>query len=157
MRVISDDLGNLGVLPIREAIAKARELGLDLIEISPDAVPPVAKIMDYGKFQYSQKKKQKEIKAKTTHASSEVKSVQIKVGTGENDVLLKAKKTSEWLLEGHRVKVELFLRGRTKFMDKKFLKERLERILQMIEVPFKIVDDMKDSPKGLMVTIERQK
>lgn len=157
MRVISDELGNLGVLSVREAIAKAREHGLDLIEISPDANPPVAKIMDYGKYQYSQKKKQKEIKAKTNTASSEVKSIQVKVGTGDNDLMLKAKKASEWLSEGHRVKVELFLRGRTKFMDKKFLEERLNRVLQMVETPYKVVDPLKESPKGIMVTIEKQR
>jgi translation initiation factor IF-3 len=89
VRVISDDLGNLGVMKTRDAIAKAKELGLDLIEISPDAVPPVAKIMDYGKFQYSQNKKQKEIKVKTkaASASGEVKNIQIKVGTGDGDEL----------------------------------------------------------------------
>lgn len=157
VRVISDELGNLGVLSVREAIAKAREHGLDLIEISPDANPPVAKIMDYGKYQYSQKKKQKEIKAKTNTASSEVKSIQVKVGTGDNDLMLKAKKASEWLSEGHRVKVELFLRGRTKFMDKKFLEERLNRVLQMVETPYKVVDPLKESPKGIMVTIEKQR
>ncbi len=157
VRVLLEDAGTLGVLPIREALAKARELGLDLIEISPEAVPPVAKIMDYGKFQYSQSKKQKEIKAKTKSASSEVKNIQIKVGTGEHDIELKGKKASEWLAEGHRVKVELFLRGRSKYMGKEFFAERLKRILDTISTEFKIVDDMKESPKGFMVTLERAK
>lgn len=94
VRVVSDDLGNLGVMKTRDAIIKARELGLDLIEISPDAVPPVAKIMDYGKFSYSQSKKQKEIKIKTkaASASGEVKNIQIKVGTGDGDIAIKAMK-----------------------------------------------------------------
>ena len=93
VRVISDDLGNLGVMKTRDAIAKARELGQDLIEISPDAVPPVAKIADYGKFSYGQSKKQKEIKVKTKAASvaGEVKNIQIKIGTGDNDIAIKAK------------------------------------------------------------------
>jgi len=159
VRVISDDLGNLGVMKTRDAIAKARELGLDLIEISPDALPPVAKIIDYGKFSYSQSKKQKEIKVKTKAASTsgEVKNIQIKVGTGENDVAMKAKKATEWLTNGNRVKVELFLKGRTKYMDKKFLQERLERILKFIEVPHRVVDGFKDSPKGIVVTLEKVK
>jgi translation initiation factor IF-3 len=71
--------------------------------------------------------------------------------------MLKAKKASEWLSEGHRVKVELFLRGRTKFMDKKFLEERLNRVLQMVETPYKVVDPLKESPKGIMETIEKQR
>lgn len=159
VRVISDDLGNLGVMKTRDAVAKAKELNLDLIEISPDAVPPVAKIMDYGKFQYSQSKKQKEIKVKTkaASASGEVKNIQIKVGTGEGDIAIKAKKASEWLTDGNRVKVELFLRGRTKYMDKKFLQERLERILKFITVPNRVVDGFKDSPKGITVTLEKVK
>ncbi len=159
VRVISDDLGNLGVMKTRDAIAKAKELGLDLIEISPDAVPPVAKIMDYGKFQYSQSKKQKEIKVKTkaASASGEVRNIQIKVGTGDGDIAIKAKKASEWLGDGNRVKVELFLKGRTKYMDKKFLQERLERILKFIPVPHRVVDGFKDSPKGITVTLEKLK
>lgn len=159
VRVISDDLGNLGVMKTRDAIIKAKELGLDLIEISPDANPPVAKIADYGKFLYSQSKKQKEIKQKTkaASASGEVKNIQIKVGTGEGDMAIKAKKAVEWLSAGNRVKIELFLRGRTKFMDKEFLRERLERILKFIEIPHKIVDGFKDSPKGITVTLEKTK
>jgi translation initiation factor IF-3 len=108
VRVIHDELGSLGVMKIKDAIAKAMELGLDLVEISPDAVPPVAKIIDYGKFTYAQKKKQKDIKSKQNTASSEVKNIQIKVGTGENDIAIKAKRASEWLVDGHRVKVELY-------------------------------------------------
>lgn len=159
VRVISDDLGNLGVMNTRDAIKKAKELGLDLIEISPDALPPVAKIMDYGKFQYSQSKKQKEIKVKTKAASAagEVKNVQIKMGTGEGDIAIKAKKVDEWLTDGSRVKVELFLKGRSKYMDKKFLQERLERIIKFITVPHRMVDGFKDSPKGIVVTLEKQK
>jgi translation initiation factor IF-3 len=159
VRVLSDDLGNLGVMKTRDAITKAKELGLDLIEISPDAVPPVAKIMDYGKFQYSQSKKQKEIKVKTkaASASGEVKNIQIKVGTGDGDIAIKAKKASEWLTAGNRVKVELFLKGRAKYMDKAFLQERLERIIKFITIPHKIVDGFKPSPKGIVVTIEKTK
>lgn len=158
VRVLSDDLGNLGVMKIKDAVAKAQELGQDLIEISPDAVPPVAKIADYGRFMFAQKKKQKEIKLRTRGTTQgEVKNVQIKVGTGENDIMMKSKKAAEWLNEGSRVKIELFLRGRTKYMDRTFLTERLQRILAVIPVDYKIVDEVKDGPKGLVVTIERAK
>lgn len=159
VRVISDDLGNLGVMKTRDAIAKAHEFGLDLIEISPDATPPVAKIADYGKFLYSQSKKQKEIKVKTKAASvaGEIKEVQIKVGTSDNDISIKAKRADEWLTQGSRVKLELFVRGRTKYMGKEFLEERLERILKFITVPHRKVDGFKQSPKGIIVTIEKVK
>ncbi len=155
VRVLSDELGNLGVMKIRDAIKKAAELGMDLVEISPDAKPPVAKITDYGKFLYAQKKKQKEIKSKQNNASSEIKNVQIKVGTGENDIAIKAKRASEWLAEGHRVKVELFLRGRIKSMGKQFLEERLQRIIDEIATEHKVIDGFKESPKGIVATLER--
>lgn len=155
LRVISDD-GNLGVLSLKDALAKAEEMGFDLIEISPDAQPPVAKIMDYGKFQYDQKKKQKEIKA-NTKTGGEVKSLQIKIGTSDNDISMKAKRASEWLREGNRVKIELFLRGRSKYTDKDFQKERLDRILNFIAEPFKMVDGLKNGPKGIYFLIEQDK
>jgi translation initiation factor IF-3 len=144
---------NLGVLSFKEALDKARELGLDLIEISPKAVPPVAKIMDYGKFQYTENKKQKVAKSKAH--TVEVKNIQIKVGTGDHDLELKAKKTSEWLKEGNRIKIDLFLPGRTKYMDEKFLRERMERVLKLITEEFRIAVPAQKSMKGLSIVIER--
>jgi len=115
VRLIGEDGTNFGVLPTREALAKAYDFGLDLIEISPKARPPIAKMMDYGKYQYDQKKKQKEAKAKA-HIT-ETKVTQVKIGTGDNDLKRKAKKIAEWLSQGHRVKIDLFLWGRYKYME----------------------------------------
>jgi len=148
-----EDGSNLGVISVREALNKARQLGLDLIEISPKAEPPVAKIMDYGKFQYAENKKQKV--AKTKAHTVEVKNIQIKVGTGEHDLGLKAKRVSEWLREGNRIKIDLFLPGRTKYMDIKFLRERMDRVLKLITEEYKIADEAKKSPKGLSIIIEK--
>lgn len=155
MRVVGAEGENLGVLPLSEAIAKAQEIGLDLIEISPNAVPPVAKIMEYGKFQYEQQKKRREIKAKSH--TTETKSVQVKIGTGDHDMQLKARKAAEWLSEGHRVKVDLFLWGRYKYMEFPFLKERLERFLNLIPAEYKLADPIAKGPKGLTCVIERAK
>lgn len=153
MRVIGPEGENIGVIPLSEAIAKAQEYGLDLIEISPNANPPVAKIMEYGKFTYEQQKKRREIKAKSH--TTETKSVQVKIGTGEHDMQLKAKKAAAWLGEGHRVKVDLFLWGRYKYMEFNFLKERLERFLKLIPHEFKLAEPIQKSPKGLATVIER--
>lgn len=153
LRVLGPTGENFGVLPLSEALGKAEELGLDLIEVSPTAVPPVAKIMEYGKFQYEQEKKRREAKAKSH--TTETKSVQVKIGTGEHDMTLKAKKAAEWLAEGHRVKVDLFLWGRYKYMEFEFLKERLERFLKMIPHEYKIGDPIQKSPKGLTTVVER--
>ncbi|MEI6843553.1 MAG: translation initiation factor IF-3 [bacterium] len=154
LRVIGDDGSNFGVLSFAEALDKARELGLDLIEISPNAVPPVAKIMDYGKFQYAENKKQKQAKAKAK--TVEVKNIQVKVGTGDHDLELKAKKASDWIKEGHRIKIDLFLPGRTKYMNESFLRERMDRVLKFITEQYQIADPAKKSPKGLSIIIEKK-
>jgi translation initiation factor IF-3 len=153
MRVIGPEGENFGVLPIGDALAKAEELGFDLIEISPNAVPPIGKIMDFGKYQYLEQKKQREVKLKSH--TTETKSVQVKIGTGDHDMALKAKRSAEWLSEGHRVKVDLFLWGRYKYMEFNFLKERLERFLKLIPADFKIADPIAKGPKGLTCVIER--
>lgn len=144
---------NLGVISLSQALEEAEKANLDLIEISPKAKPPVAKIIDYGKYRYETKKKAKEVKAKS-HIT-ETKSVQVKIGTGENDLTLKAKRVSEWLQEGHRVKVDLFLWGRYKYMEPTFLKERLAKFLKIIPAEYKIADEIKKSPKGFSTVIER--
>lgn len=153
LRVIGAQGENLGVLPISEALKAAEAAGLDLIEISPNAKPPVAKVMDYGKFQYEQKKKESAARAKAK--VSETKEVQIKVGTGENDMRLKAKKAAEWLDEGHRVRVELFLKGRYKGMEEAFLKTRLEKFIMLIPYAYRIAEPVTRSPKGFAGILER--
>lgn len=153
LRVIGPEGENFGVMATRDAVAKANEMGLDLIEISPNAQPPVAKITDYGKFKYEQKKKDKEIKSKA-HVT-ETKEAQVKIGTSEHDMHIKASKIASWLREGHRVKIDLFLWGRYKYMEFNFLKERLERFLAIIPEAYKIADNIQKSPKGLSVVLER--
>jgi translation initiation factor IF-3 len=155
VRVINAEGENLGVMQTEDAIKTAKDQGLDLIEIAPQAVPPICKIMDFGKYKYAESKKAK--KAKAGAKPTETKSIQIKIGTGDHDLELKAKTASVWLSEGHRIKVELYLSGRAKYMEEKFLKERLERVLKLITTNFKISDSFKKSPKGYIVTIEREK
>lgn len=153
LRVIGPEGENLGLLSVAEAMKIAEANSLDLIEISPNANPPVAKIMDFGKYRYQTGRKAREVKAKS-HVT-ETKSVQVKIGTGEHDQQLKAKRTAEWLEEGHRVKIDLFLWGRYKFMEEAFLKERLDRFMKIIPTEYKVADDIKRSPKGFTITIER--
>ncbi len=153
LRVIGAQGENLGVLSLAEALEAAKRASLDLIEISPAAVPPVAKIADYGRFEYERSKKEKAVKSKAK--VSETKEVQIKVGTGEHDMLLKARKAAEWLTEGHRVRAELFLKGRYKGMEEAFLKDRLEKFLHRIPYAYKIAEPVTRSPKGFAGVIER--
>lgn len=155
VRVISNEGVNLGVLSFKDAFALANKDGFDLIEISPNTNPPIVKIANYGKYKYEQNKKLK--KAKAGAKTTETKAIQIKIGTGENDLALKARKASEWLKEGHRIKVELFLSGRSKYMADAFLKERLDRVLHLITENYKIAEDYRKGPKGPTITIEKDK
>ena len=155
LRVIGPTGDNLGVLSKDDALAKAKAMGLDLIEVSPHAEPPVARIADYGKYTYETSKKLKEVKAKA-HVT-ETKTIQISVAISENDIMIKAKKAAEWINEGHRVKIDLQLKGRTKYMDEKFLKERMDRILAIIPADYKIAEPLKKIPKSMMVVLEKAK
>lgn len=155
LRVVTEDGENLGVMSTSNALRKSEEMGMDLIEISPNAVPPVAKIMDYGKFQYTENKKLKESKSKRQDIL--VKSLQIKIATDEHDLSMKAEKASGWLKEGHRVKLNLFLSGRAKFLDKRFLEERMGRLLKLITEEFKVSEPLQKGLKGMTMTIEKTK
>lgn len=155
LRIIDATGVNLGVMSKDEALSLAKAKGLDLVEINATSNPPIAKIVDYGKYQYENSKKEK--KAKENSHRTETKVVQIKSGTGEHDLLVKAKAASKWLKEGHRVKIDLQLRDRTKYMGEDFMKERMDRILHFITENFKIADPYKRSPKAYSITIERSK
>ncbi|NPB05233.1 MAG: translation initiation factor IF-3 [Aquificae bacterium] len=110
VRVIDENGQNLGIMPIREALALAEEKGLDLIEIAPNAKPPVCKIADYGKFKYEMKKKAKEAKKK--QKTIEVKELKMRVGIEEHDYQVKLKQLKEFLEEGNKVKLRIIFRGR---------------------------------------------
>ena len=155
VRVIQEDGQNIGVMQTADAIALAKERGADLIEISDKAIPPIAKIMDYGKFQYLENKKAKATKAKTKPL--ETKAIQVKIGTGDHDLELKSQMASKFLKAGHRIKINLYLRGRAKYLDPAFLRGRMERILKFITEEYKIVESIKSSPNGLSLMIERSK
>ena len=153
LRVIGPQGENLGVITKEDAIAKAKASGLDLIEVSPNAEPPVARITDYGKYLYETSKKLKEVKAKAHN--TETKNIQISVSIGEHDIMIKAKQAAEWIKEGHRVKIDLQLKGRTKYMEEKFLRERMDRILAVIPAEYKVAEPLKKIPKSMMIVIEK--
>jgi len=155
LRLIDEAGDNLGIFPLTEALTKAESAGVDLIEVSPAANPPVAKLMDFGKFQYLENKKARQQRSKSH--PTETKSIQLKIGTGDHDLEIKAGKVSEFLAAGHRVKIELYLRGRAKYFDQKFLRTRLERLLKFIRVNFRLASEPEKSAKGISVVIERAK
>jgi len=110
LRVLGDDGEQFGIISRTEALSIAEEKGLDLVLVSPDAKPPVAKVMDYGKHKYELEKKKKE--ARKNQKKIEVKEVKFSCKIAENDIAYKVKHAREFLEKGKHVKLRVFLRGR---------------------------------------------
>ncbi|CUW48036.1 Translation initiation factor IF-3 [Novacetimonas hansenii] len=110
VRLIDADGEMLGIMPMRDALARAYASGLDLLEISPNAEPPVAKILDYGKFKYEQQKKRNEARKK--QKVIEIKEVKVRPNIDENDYQVKMRAMKSFIGEGDKVKVTLRFRGR---------------------------------------------
>ncbi len=108
--MIGLDNEQIGVMPVPEAIRIARESGVDVVEVSPSADPPVCRLMDYGKFRYEQAKKERE--AKKTQKSSSLREVRMRTRIGESDMQRKTNKIREFLTGGDKVKVSVQFRGR---------------------------------------------
>ncbi|MFA7468400.1 MAG: translation initiation factor IF-3, partial [Desulfotomaculaceae bacterium] len=110
VRTVDADGSQLGVLPLREALRLAEEKQLDLVEVAPQAKPPVCRIMDYGKFRYEQSKKEKEAKKKQRVIT--VKEVKLRPNIDDNDFDVKAKNAIRFLKDGDKVKATIMFRGR---------------------------------------------
>lgn len=110
VRVVDEDGGQLGVMETRDAVRLARERGLDLVEVAPNAAPPVCRVIDFGKYQYEAKKKANEAKKKQVIIT--VKEVKFRPGTDEHDYDFKMKHARGWLQDGDKVKATIFFRGR---------------------------------------------
>ncbi len=110
MRLIGPKGENYGVVPIRQAIQIARDAELDLVEVSPTAVPPVCRVLDFGKFLYEREKKERE--AKKAQTKIEVKEIRLRPKTNEAHRGFKVDDARRWLLQGHKVRVTVKFRGR---------------------------------------------
>jgi len=121
---------SLGVVSTDEAMEKANEMGMDLVLIAPDAKPPVAKIMDYGKYRYQEEKKIKEQRKNQTKI--DVKEIKLSVKIADNDIAYKVKHAREFLSQGKHVKFRVFLRGR-EMANPQAGREVLLRVWPMVE------------------------
>ncbi|MGD2036447.1 MAG: translation initiation factor IF-3 [Desulfobacterales bacterium] len=110
VRVISPDGEQIGIIPIKEALAAADEAGLDLVEVSPNAKPPVCKIMDYGRYRYEQTKKKQEAKKK--QSTFQLKEIKVRPKTGEHDLQVKIGHIKKFIGNKDKVKVSVIFRGR---------------------------------------------
>ena len=156
MRVVSEEGDQVGVMTREEALKLAQEKGLDLIEVAPMAKPPVARIMDYGKYLYREEKEDKKQRAKQRQDT--LKIIRINLNTGLNDMKVKAGKADEFLSDGLRVQVELVLKGRAKY-HKTFAdlgRQKIENFLKLFNAPIKIISELKKQPRGFNVTIAKK-
>lgn len=131
VRVIGSEGEQIGIMSARDALKKAEDDGLDLVEIAPNAIPPVCKIIDYGKFRYDQTKREKESK-KASH-QIKVKEVKLKPNIDEHDLQTKLRHAKDFLEKGNKVKVTCMFRGRE--MVHREIGERLIK---------KVIEDLQD-------------
>jgi translation initiation factor IF-3 len=140
VRVVGDDGEQFGVMDTREAIRTARDKGMDLVEVAPNADPPVCKIIDFGKFQYEQKKKANEAKKKQVVIT--VKEVKFRPGTDDHDYGYRMKHAREWLTEGDKVKATIWFRGREMTH-----RELGARILERLEKDLADISEVEMRPR----------
>ncbi len=152
--VIDDQGKQLGVMSVSDALKIAHEADLDLVEVGPTAQPPIAKIMDYGKYIYQKEKQEKQ--SKTKHREHETKTVRVGFKTGEHDLNVKAKKADEFLAEGNNVKLELTLRGREKALAH-LGKDKLIAFLKRLTIPHITQAPPQRGPYGWVVMVQRDK
>ena len=151
LRVIDPEGKNLGVLALSEALSLARDkFGLDLIEISPTAKPPVARIMSFDKYRYEAEKARK--KERQLQKASGMKQVQISARAAHNDFLIKARQTDEFLNADHQIEINFRLRGREK-KNRAWADERLKEFLGLIQVEYKVSSPPRFGGRGMSMQI----
>ena len=153
VRVVDKDGKNLGVLKLSDALRISREQGLDLIQVTEKIEIPVCKIMNYGKYQYSEKKQQKKSDQKK-HQGGEMKAIRLGFNISQHDMEIRAKQAGKFLEQGDKVRIDLILRGRQKALQD-FSKEKINKFLEILEPisPYKIERDLKKAPRGLTIII----
>jgi len=138
--VIGDEGEQLGVMDVRDAVRRAREKGLDLVEVAPNADPPVCRIIDFGKYQYEAKKKANEAKKKQVTIT--VKEVKFRPGTDDHDYEYRMKHARQWLSDGDKVKATIWFRGREMTH-----RELGARILEKLEQDLVDVGEVEARPR----------
>jgi translation initiation factor IF-3 len=141
---------NIGEIDTLKALELARESELDLVEVSPKAIPPVCKIMDYGKYQYQQSKQSRLSQARQKKV--EIKGIRIGLKTDEHDLDFKRNQADKFLGKGNKVKIEVILRGREK-MHRDLARKNLESFISQISTPHKLEEPIKGTPQGFNAVI----
>ena len=135
VRLVKEDGTMVGITPLREALAMAADAGLDLVEISPNAAPPVCKILDFGKYKYEIQKKQNEARKK--QKVIDVKDIKLRPGIDEHDYDVKMRSVTRFLEEGDKVKVTMRFRGR-EMVHQEIGAQVLERVRTQFDAAAKV-------------------
>lgn len=155
VRLIDQDGNNLGVVDTAEALEKARETGLDLIEITDKTEPPVARIMEYGKFIYEQEKKERAASKKQKDVNV-IKGVRLSMRTSGNDLEFKAQTVDKFLKKGYKVRVEFVMRGREKAL-REIADKRIKEFLKVLTESYIMDQPPSKYPRGLSFTLSKKK
>jgi len=151
---VVDDTGQqLGVMNLDQALQKARERNLDLIQVTEKVEPPVCKIIDHGKYLYQQKKKDKGPKQK----GGEIKGIRLGFNISQHDMEMRARQAEKFLKEGDKVRIELRLKGREKALGD-FAKSKIDKFLEVLGevIPYKVEREAKREPRGLSMIISKK-
>lgn len=151
VQVIDETGKQLGVMPVHEALRLANEKGLDLVEVGPQAKPPMTKIMDFGKYLYQKEKRQHSGKQKAP--AQEVKTLRIGFKTGIHDLMVRASQIDKFIKKGFRVRLQLVLRGREREMAA-LGKDKLVKFLDLISEPFAKESEIKRFPGGFELVLK---
>jgi len=150
VRLVSMDGEQVGIVSIDDALTKAKEMGLDLVEVAPNAKPPVCRIMDYGKYKYLQSKKEHEAKKKQTIIN--VKEMKLRPRTDEHDLQVKLKHIKRFLNEGDKVKVTCRFRGREMSFQSQGL-ALLKRIAEEVDELAKVESNPKSEGRTIVMIL----
>ena len=150
LRVVGADGEQLGIMSKAEALKVAEEAGVDLVEISPNATPPVAKVIDWGKYQYQQMKQQK--KNRQNNKANELKQIRFGLKIGSGDLEIKLRKIREFLADGHKVKILIFYRGR-EMAHRELGYTLIERIIEALSDDAVVEQKPQMAGRNLSITV----
>ncbi len=153
LRIIGEQGENLGVMSKEDALKLAEQKGLDLIEVGPNAAPPIARLMSYDKFRYEQGKKLR--KQREQGKGQEMKQIQISVKEARHDLEIKAKRIDEFLTEGHPVSIVMNLRGREK-ANKDWALKKMREFLPFIHAPFTVAMEPRWGGRGFVMQLNKK-
>ena len=155
VRVVDETGKNLGVFKLEKALQVAQERNLDLIQITEKLEIPVCKIMDYGKYQYSEKKQER--KSAQKQKIGEMKGIKLGFNISPHDLETRAKQAEKFLKQGNKVRIEMRLRGREKALQG-FAREKINKFTEILGnfIPYKIERELKKEPRGLTMIITKE-